>query len=66
MEYNVLAQWRCGRWWLKSGKTIWKWDVPKLQKKSVIPSRYVKISGTIFKWLKKEGGPELKKMIKKC
>ena len=66
MDYNILGQWQCGRWWLKSGKTIWKWDVPKFQSKSVLPSRYVKISGAIFKWLQEEGGPELKKMIDKC
>ena len=63
---NFLAQLQCGRMWLKSGKTIWKWDIPKFQKKSVVPSKYVKISGPIFKWLQKEGGSALKKMIKKC
>ena len=67
MDYNILGQWQCGRWWLKSGKTIWKWDVPKLQSKLVLPSTYVKTSGAIFKWLQKEGGvPQSKKITDKC
>ena len=37
-----------------------------LPKKSVGPSRYVKISGTIFKWIEKHGGKEMKNIIKQC
>ena len=37
-----------------------------MPKKSVGPSRYVKIPGTVFKWIEKYGGKEMKNIIKQC
>ena len=53
-----LSQAKCGRKWMQSHKV--------LPKKSVNPSRYVKIPGTIFKWIDQNGGKEMKNMIKQC
>ena len=62
VEYLIgvafLAQKNCGRLWMESKKG--------LPKKSVKPSRYVKIPGTIFKWIEQNGGKEMKNMIKQC
>ena len=62
---SYLGQVKCGRKRYWSGRKIFKWDIPKLQK-SVYPSLYVSVPGELFKWLGKNGGKELKDMIDKC
>ena len=62
VEYLIgvafMAPKKCGRKWMQSNKA--------LPKKSVGPSRYVKIPGTVFKWIEKHGGKEMKNIIKQC
>ena len=47
----------------KSGKQC---SVISSQQKSVKPSRYAKIPGSVFKWIEQNGGKEIKTMIKQC
>ena len=66
-----MSQEKCGIVRLWSGKKIFRWKVPKIQKKNVYPSRYASIPGELFNWLRqnagKEGrGEELEQMIKHC
>ena len=53
-----MASKKCGRKWMRSDNV--------LPKKSVGPSRHVKIPGTIFKWIEKHGGKEMKNNFKQC
>ena len=52
------TQKKCGRKWMQSNNVM--------PKKSVKPSRYAKIPGSIFKWIEQNGGKEIKTMIKQC
>ena len=63
---SYFSQNYCGRVRLWSGKKIFRWKVPKIQSKSVYPSKYASVPGELFKWLRQNGGEELKKMIEKC
>ena len=58
-----LSHYRCGKSKMTSNKEIFG---TQLKKKSVRPSRFVAIPGTIFQWIRQKGGQEMKIQINNC